>query len=120
MDTPSQEIIAASNATEDLKDALGRAIQIKRLNALDRMRLFEIVGADNVRNDYYLGYATLAFQVVKIDGENIPRPNSKIALEGLVQRLGDDGITAVAEAMKATASETDSIALVKNAPSTPN
>jgi hypothetical protein len=116
MDTPSEAIIKAANATEDVKDASGRVLTLKKLTALDRMRLFEVVGAENVKNDYYLGYATLAFQVVAIDGVDVARPTSKLALEGLVQRLGDDGINAIAANARAdTENDHDAKELVKNA-----
>ena len=95
--TPSQEIIKAANATILVTDAGGRKIEVRKLKTLDRMRLFELVGAENSMNDRYLGYATLAFSVVSIDGEPLPCPDSKLSLEAIVQRLDDDGFAAVAK-----------------------
>lgn len=96
-DTPSQEVIRSANATTIVTDAQGRKIGVRRLKTLDRMRLFELVGPENAMNDRYLGYATLAFSVVSIDGDPVPRPDKKMALEAIVQRLDDDGFNAVAK-----------------------
>jgi hypothetical protein len=70
------------------------------MQALDRLKMFEVVGADNARNEPYLGYAALAFHVSSIDGEPVSRPTNKIQLEALIQRLGDDGMNAVGEAVQ--------------------
>ncbi|MDA8231701.1 MAG: hypothetical protein M0006_10215 [Magnetospirillum sp.] len=93
---PSETIIQAANAVATVTDATGRSISIKRMNALDRLRMFEAVGSENVKNEAYLGYATLAFHVASIDGDSILKPANKLQLEGLIQRLGDDGLSAVA------------------------
>ena len=64
--------------------------------------MFEVVGADNSRNDAYLGYASLAFHVTSVDGDPVTRPANRLQLEALVQRLGDDGLEAVGKALEAT------------------
>src|SRR5277367_752322 len=100
-ESPSEAVIKAANATVTVKDERGRDITVRKLKTLDRMRLLELVGADNAMNDRYLGYATLAYCVSSIDGDPIPTINSKVALEAVVQRLDDDGINAVASAVAA-------------------
>jgi hypothetical protein len=97
MDTPSQEIIKAGNLTAVVVDDNNRSITIKRVGPLDRMRLFEIIGADNVKNEAYFGYAILAYHVIEIDGVPTPKPTTKLSLEGLVQRLDDAGLVAIAK-----------------------
>lgn len=94
--TPTQAIVKAASQTATVTDARGRSIAIRKLGPLDRMKLFEVVGPENSRNEQYVGYAALAFIVSAIDGEPVARPNSKLALEALVQRLDDDGMDAVA------------------------
>ena len=94
-ETPSQQIVRAAAQPVTVTDKLGRVIGIRKLNALDRMRLFEIVGSDNSKNDQYLGHASLAYAVVSIDGDPIPAPSNKRHLEALVQRLDDDGLAAI-------------------------
>jgi hypothetical protein len=83
-----------------VKDANGRQITVRRLKTIDRMRLLEMVGAENALNDRYLGYATLAFAVSEIDGDPVPRLTNKIGLEGIVTRLDDVGFEAIGEAVR--------------------
>jgi hypothetical protein len=94
-DTPSQAIKAAAAKTVDVTDSRGRVISIGTLNALEKLRMFEVVGAENAANQAYLGYATLAFLVNAIDGVPVARPTAKRELEALVARLDDDGLNAV-------------------------
>jgi hypothetical protein len=80
-----------------VQDVRGRSIEVKKLKTLDRMKVLELIGADNSMNDRYLGFAILAYSVVSIDGSPVPRANSKMALEATVQLLDDDGFDAVSE-----------------------
>ena len=116
-ETPSQAIVKAGNTEVTFADAQGRQITIKRMNALDRMRLFEVVGADNIGNQAYFGYASLACHVTKIGEYPVIRPATKAQLEALVQQLDDDGLNAVAKAVAEnfiTKDEADQKELVKN------
>jgi hypothetical protein len=97
MDTPSQQIVKSANATAKVEFGEGRSVTIRKLLPIDRMRVAEMVGADNAKNDLYLAYASFAFHVTELDGNPIARPTTKIALEAIVQRLGDDGLTAVGQ-----------------------
>src|ERR1700712_442980 len=99
-ETPSETIVKAAGQPQTRTDAAGRIIGIKKMQALDRLKMFEVVGAENARNEPYLGYAALAFHVSSIDGEPVNRPTNKIQLEALIQRLGDDGMNAVGEAVE--------------------
>ncbi len=98
-ESPSQAVVKAGNMSVTVTDDNGRQITVKKLNALDRMRLFEVVGSENVSNEAYLGYASLAYHVSAIDGEPVPHPGSKAQLEALVQRLDDAGMNAVGAAV---------------------
>ncbi len=95
-ETPSQSIVKAANTSEAVTDARGRSIGIKKMGPLDRLRFFELIGAENSKNEQYVGYAALAYMVVSIDGEAVIRPTSKAHLEALVNRLDEDGMDAVA------------------------
>ena len=122
-ETPSQSIVRAANQPATVSDAKGRKIGLKKLNPLDRLKLFEVIGPDNSRNEAYVGYAALAFLVSSIDGEPVARPANKIQLEALVQRLDDDGMDAIAahlaEQAKDQQDQEDKAAL-KNGLSTPS
>ena len=116
--------VKAANKAVTVTDALGRSLGVRKMPILDRMRMFESIGPENSKNEAYVGYAALACSVVSIDGEAVARPASKIQLEGLIQRLGDEGIEAVAdhfasEVQQAVDAEAEKAAL-KNVSSTPS
>jgi hypothetical protein len=50
METPSARIIAAANATIIAQDSEGRTLELHRMTALDRLRLFKTVGAELAQN----------------------------------------------------------------------
>jgi hypothetical protein len=97
--SPSQSIIAEAYLTKDVPDATGRILTIRRPTTLDRLRLFKAVGPSLATNERYLGIAVLAFCVTAIDGIPVPQPTNEQYLEQAVQRLGDHGIAAVADAL---------------------
>lgn len=99
--TPSQTIVAAGTRTATETDARGRKIAVRKLNPLDRMRLFEIVGADNSRNASYLSYAIILASVTAIDGIAQAFPASKLKLEAIASLLDDDGMDAASKAYAA-------------------
>ena len=93
--------------TEDVKpvtaiksDANGRQIEVRKLKPIEQLWMLEMVGGVNANNAPYLGYATLAYSVSKIDGQDVPRIRTKAALEAMVQRLDEAGLAAVGEAFK--------------------
>lgn len=99
IETPSQAIVNAANQIHTV-EAAGRTIGVRKMQALDRLKMFEVIGAENAKNEPYLGYAALAFHVVSIDGDPVSRPATKLQLEALIQRLGDDGMEAVGETLQ--------------------
>lgn len=112
-ETLSQEIVR--NAPIKVTDKKGRIIEVRKLKTLDRMRLLELVGAENSANQQYLGFAMLAYSVSSIGGNPIGRPGTKLALEAIVQELDDDGFDAISKAFVEHFSEEDDAKdLVKN------
>ena len=95
--SPSAQIVAASLVTEAVVDAGGRQLLVRRMTALDRLRLFKAIGPVLSQNNSYLGMAMLASSVVMIDGVPVPAPSTEGQIEGLVAKLGDIGIAAVAD-----------------------
>ena len=81
---------------DEVVDARGRLLGLRRLSVLDRLRLYEAAGAELSRNDRWLGLAVLAASVAAIDGVPVPIPASKAAIEAAVQRLDEAGLAAVA------------------------
>jgi hypothetical protein len=102
MVSPSGQIIAAASTPLVVRDAEGRELVIRRMSALDRLRLFKAIGPALSQNNAYLGMAMLAASVVAVDTLPVPAPITEGQVEGLVARLGDAGISAVARALAET------------------
>ncbi len=96
MDTPSSRIVSAAAEQIVVHDVEGRALSLRRMGALDRLRLFKAVGPHLAQNTPYLGMAMLAASVAAIDGIPVPPPVTESQVEALVSRLGDAGIAAAA------------------------
>jgi hypothetical protein len=106
--TPSARVIAAAQAAPSVTDELGRRLQLRKLTALDKLRLFKAAGPGLAQNPPWLGMAVLAASVTAIDDVPIPAPATEQQIEALVGRLGDAGIAAIGEALaevRPTASE---------------
>jgi hypothetical protein len=93
MDTPSQQITKPVSIT--VTDSRGRNIEVRKLRALDRMRFFQIIGSENATNPGYIGIGIFAYAVTSIDGAPVPTAGSRMALEGIVSMLDDDGVNAI-------------------------
>ena len=100
MNTPSARIVAAGQEAQVVTDAQGRKLSLHRLDALDKLRLFKAVGPTLAQNEPYLGMALLACSVMAIDDVPYPTPVNEAQIEHLVQRLGDMGLTAVAQGLR--------------------
>jgi hypothetical protein len=110
MSSPSKRIVAEALAEMLVRDQHGRQLLVRRLSALDRLRLFKAIGPDLAQNPPYLGLAMLAASVRAIDDVPIPPPVREGQLEALVHQLGDDGLAAVADIL--ADDESDSIGSV--------
>lgn len=100
METPSSGIIAAAQEQWAVTDAYGRRLVLRRLDALGKLRLFKALGPTLAQNEPYLGMALLAASVTAIDEVPTPFPGSEAVIENVVQRLGDVGVAAVAQALR--------------------
>ena len=100
MQTPTETYVAAAQATQDVTDAAGRILTVRRTNTLDRLRLFKALGPALAENDRYLGLACLAFAVTAIDAIPLPQPTNEAQLEAAIERIGDAGIAAIAATLR--------------------
>ena len=98
--TPSE--IITSQPGISITDGDGRRLCLRRLTALDRLRLFKAAGPMLSQNDRWLGMAMLAVSVSAIDDIPIPQPSTEQQIEALVHRLGNGGIAAVAATLDPT------------------
>lgn len=80
-------------------DSRGRTLTVRRLNVLDRLRLFKAAGSVLAENSPWLGMAVLAASVAEIDGVPVPVPINEHQIEATVVRLGDEGLTAIANVL---------------------
>jgi len=97
-----------------ISDDSGRRLELRRLTALDKLRLFKAAGPHLAHNQPWLGMAVLACSVAAIDDVPVPMPATEALIEALVARLGDDGIAAVAAALAPDESGADSRTNAKN------
>ena len=116
--TPSVSIVAAATDLQTVTDASGRRLGLRRLTALDKLRLFKAAGPELAQNDAWLGMAMLANSVIAIDDVPIPPATNEQQIEAMVGRLGDNGIAAVADALLPT-SGGDRAEVVTNAGNLP-
>ncbi len=99
--TPSEAILATAGAASVVTDAEGRRIALRRLSALDKLRLFKAAGPVLAQNQPWLGMAVLACSVTAIDDVPVPALATEQQIESMVARLGDAGINAIAVALDA-------------------
>jgi len=98
-EAPSARLIAAAQAASTVTDARGRSLSLRRLTALDKLRLFKAAGPVLAQNQPWLGMAVLACSVAAVDDVPIPPAVTEGQIETLVARLGDDGLAAVAASL---------------------
>jgi hypothetical protein len=97
--TPTDLVMANANQKFEVIDNLGRKLTIRRINALDRLRLLKAAGPELSHNDAWLNMAALAISVVDINGIPRPTPINERQVESAVSELGDGGLDAIAEAL---------------------
>jgi hypothetical protein len=82
--------------TFDIETEDGRRITSKpSLKVREEMFLSEVLGADTRLNPVWVLWATVACCVSQIDGEAVRMPTSKLQVEALVERIGDEAMRAL-------------------------
>jgi len=97
--TPSSLIVSFSDRVFETQDNSGRKLKVRRINALDRLRLLKAAGPELSQNDAWLNMAALTLSVVELNGIPRPFPTNERQIEAAVSDLGDDGLHAVASAL---------------------
>ncbi len=93
----------------EIQDANGRTIKVRRLTALDTLRLFKLAGPTLAQNQPWLSLATLAYAVTEIDAIPVPVPVTELQVEALVERLGDRALSLIADHLDAIVDETPEV-----------
>ena len=76
-----------------IRTSEGRSIVSKpMLRVREEMALSEHIGADARLNPVWVLWATLACCVTHIDGEAVRMPVSKLQVEALIDRIGDEAM----------------------------
>ncbi len=101
-----------SESPREVTDGRGRRIRLRRVGALEKLRLLKAVGPVLAQNEAYLGVALLAYSAAAIDDVPLPVPTSEAQIEMIVDRLGEAGLAAVAAALKEE-DEAETVALAK-------
>lgn len=97
--TPTQDIINKANEEFSIEDARGRKIVLKKPKALAQLRLVKALG-DLSKNTVYMTMASSLLWVLKIDDAYAPQLIDEKAVEGLWDRLDDEGLEAVGKALQ--------------------
>lgn len=96
--TPSQQVVAKATAETVITDGRGRSIRLKKPGVLAQFRLIEVLG-DTAKNEVYMSMVLPLIFITEIDGDTIFPPSRKSEVEALIQRLDEDGISAVQAAV---------------------
>lgn len=91
-------ITRIDDKTATVRDVQGRTLRVKRLSAVEKMRLAKALGEFNT-NELYANYGWIAAAVREIDGLPVVFPMNNLQLEATVQRLDDDGMDAAMRAV---------------------
>lgn len=107
VETPTQKIVKAANQVLSVTDSLGRVLNYKQHGALDRMNCIAAAGPELSRNTMWMQYALAATMCTAIDGVPVPKPNRRQDIEALVNKLGEEGLNAIIEAIAPPEPEAD-------------
>lgn len=92
---PSAELVKEALQEHFVTDARGRRIKLTKPSVLAQFRLVKMLPPDVAANHTYVGMCMPLLFVAEIDGEVVLFPNSDRELDAFIERLGDEGITAV-------------------------
>ena len=86
---------------ESVKDKAGRVLELRRVGVLEQLRLFKALGPELSENRAYMGLARVAAAVAMVDCVPLPFPAHEAGIEAALERLGEDGVEAVGQALLA-------------------
>lgn len=98
--SPTDEVIARAKGEIVVVDDKGRTIKIKKPGVLAQYRLIEVLG-QTAANATYMNMVMPLIYVAEIDGDVVFQPSTKREVEALIQRLEEEGINAVMDAVSA-------------------
>jgi hypothetical protein len=81
---------------DKVQDKAGRLIELRRLGVVEQLRLFKVLGPELSENRAYVGLARVAAAVAAVEGVPVPFPVGEAGIEAVLDRLGEEGVQAVA------------------------
>ena len=99
-DAPSDTLQAAARQEATVTDTLGRSIKLTKPSVLAQFHLIEALG-NTASNQTYMAMVLPMLFVASIDGTPVVRPGTKAEVETLIQRLDEEGLTAVMKGVSA-------------------
>jgi hypothetical protein len=84
-------------------DDAGRRLSLRKVGVLETLRLYKALGPELAMNGPYMAAARIAASVAMIDHVPVPFPANEAAVEALLARLDEDGVAAVAAAIRPAA-----------------
>lgn len=106
-ETPTQQIIKQAAKPIQVTDARGRVIRLRKPGILAQFKLVEAVGGKAASNEVYMSMVLPLTYIECIDEAVITLPEDKKDVDWLIELLGDDGISAVIDAIKTNFVEQD-------------
>jgi hypothetical protein len=103
----------AAPQEQNTTDTLGRVITFKKMTALEKTRLYRVLGEDSA-NPMYMLDMMIAAVVSDIDGVPTPPKTTIAMLESTIERLSDEGMNAVKTALLSNQKQNTLQADVKN------
>jgi len=85
---------------EVVVDAQGRKLTLRRVGAVEQMRIFKALGPVLSENGPYVNGAMIAAAVAMIDELPLPFPTSEAAVEAALERIGLPAMDVVAAAVR--------------------
>jgi hypothetical protein len=111
--TPKSNVTVLDARTATVRDSEGRLLKVRRLSAIDRVKLFRAMGAVDAENRAIGSYAATAVSVTAIDDMPVTFPQSSISLDALITRLDTHGLEAAVTALVAIAIDADTAETAK-------
>jgi hypothetical protein len=82
-----------------VSDAAGRKLVLRRMGAVEQLRIFKALGPELSENGPYVNGALIAASVAMIDELPLPFPVNEAGVEAALERIGLEAMAVVARAM---------------------
>ena len=84
---------------KSVKDALGRVLELRKINVADQVKLLRAIGPAQSTNQPYVSIVTMAATVSAIDGVPMIMPRDERTIDAAIAKIGDEGFLALSVSM---------------------